>query len=259
MEALFADYLRGEDMLFKHARGISDRSGKEFHIYHEIILFLGGDAEFITEDLHIQLKEPTLIVIPGQTYHQMVIHGEQEQYYRCVLQFSDSAVPAALVETSLQKVRAVGADREIRYLFDKLIRAAKADRAHTQQVLRSVLVLLLDALAAPGDMTEVTHHQNETVRMAVDYINRHLFRPLTVRAVAQACNLSESSLSHIFKKEMYISVHKFIVKKRLIAAYHKISAGEAATVAAEECGFRDYSGFYKQYKKAFGVPPSQMQ
>jgi AraC-like DNA-binding protein len=59
------------------------------------------------------------------------------------------------------------------------------------------------------------------------------------------------------QKEMYISIHKFIVKKRLIQAHHRICAGEAVTVVAMECGFQDYSGFYKQYKKAFGFPPSQ--
>lgn len=259
MDGLFTDYLHGEDILFKHARGVSDRSGKEFHIYHEIILFLGGDAEFITEDLHMQLKEATLILIPGQTYHQMVIHGDQQQYYRCVLQFGDRAVPAELTEKSMNAVRAVTVDREIRFLFDKLIRSTNKETAYTPTVLRSVLVLLLDALTAPEDMTRVNDHQKEIVRRAVDYINGNLSQPLTVGTVARACNLSESALSHLFKKEMYIPVHKFIVKKRLIAAYHRICAGEAATVAAEECGFRDYSGFYKQYKKAFGVPPSKIQ
>lgn len=69
--------------------------------------------------------------------------------------------------------------------------------------------------------------------------------------------ISPSSLSHIFKEEMNIPLHKFIMKKRLINAYHKIQSGEKATVAAAESGFNDYSGFYKQYKKMFNVTPSE--
>lgn len=124
-------------------------------------------------------------------------------------------------------------------------------------LLRSVLILLLDVLRTPKDMSSGENHQNEMIRMAVEYTNRNLDKALTIHSIAQACNISDSTLSHIFKKEMYISIHKFIVKKRLIQAYHRICAGEAATVVAMECGFGDYSGFYKQYKKAFGFPPSQ--
>lgn len=255
MADLFSDYLYGDSISFKHARGSSDRSGKEFHIYHEIILFLDGNAEFISENLHMHLTPNTLILIPGETYHQMIIHGDPENYYRCVLQFREDSEPAELIDSSMKNVQVFAADREIRFLFDKLIRATK-ETAHTALLLRSVLVLLLDALRVPKDTPGEEHPQNEIVRMAIAYINRNLDKPLTIRSIAQACNISESSLSHIFKKEMYIPIHKFIVKKRLIQAHHRICAGEAATVVAMDCGFGDYSGFYKQYKHAFGFPPS---
>jgi AraC-like DNA-binding protein len=65
-----------------------------------------------------------------------------------------------------------------------------------------------------------------------------------------------SCLAHTFKEQMNISIHQFILKKRLVMAHHKILAGEPATKAAMECGFNDYSGFYKQYKKLFGKNPS---
>ena len=96
MEDLFSHRIYAENISFKHARGVSDRSGKEFHIYHELILFLDGDAEFISEDLHMRVKPETLIVIPKETYHQMVIHGNQERYYRCVLQFDGGDETAEL-------------------------------------------------------------------------------------------------------------------------------------------------------------------
>lgn len=252
---LFSEYIRGENFSFKHAWGSSDRSGKEFHIYHEIILFLDGDGEFITEDLHLRPEPYTLILIPSQTYHQMVIHGHPEHYHRCVLQFGQMEAVSALIEKSLNRVQAIKADRQIRYLFDKLIAAAKAENGAL--ILQSVLVLLLDSLASQTHITDDGLHQNATIRRAVEYINQNLDQPLSIGEIAQACNISASSLSHIFQREMYISVHKFILKKRLMLAYHKIRAGEAATTAALESGFRDYSGFYKQYKKAFGFPPSQ--
>jgi len=257
MEGLFSHRIHAENIAFKYARGTSDRSGKEFHIYHELILFLEGDAEFISEELHMCVKPETLIVIPRETYHQVVIHGDQERYYRCVLQFDGVEDAKEMVSRCLQHTFAVEADPQIRYLFQKMTDAAKSETPHGQQIVKAVLILLLDALMSKKEIPNESHPQNETVRLAVEYINQNLGKPLTVQEIAQACSTSPSSLAHIFKKEMYCSVYKFIIKKRLISAHHRIAAGEAATVVSVECGFPDYSGFYKQYKKAFGLSPSQ--
>ena len=38
--------------------------------------------------------------------------------------------------------------------------------------------------------------------------------------------------------------------------FEKISSGTPAVIAASECGFNEYSNFYRQYKKIFGISPS---
>lgn len=254
---LFTHRLNSDTLSFKYTRGCSERSGKEFHIYYEIILFLDGNAEFISENLHMQLKPNSLIVIPRQEYHQMIIHGNPENYHRCVLQFEETPELADLLEKGLKQVQVFEANREIQFLFDRLMQTAKEDRPHASVLLRSVLILLLDSLLTVRNVTDEEHHQNEIIRTAIQYVNKNLGKPLKLCHIANACNISESSLSHIFKKEMYCSVHKFITKKRLISAYNRIAAGETATAVAVDCGFQDYSGFYKQYKKTFGISPSQ--
>ena len=118
-------------------------------------------------------------------------------------------------------------------------------------------LLLLNEITQKNSVCTAETIQNTFVRSAVDYINNHIDEKITIGRIAKECMISPSSLSHIFKKEMNISLHKFITKKRLINAYHKIMSGEKATIAAADCGFNDYSGFYKQYKKMFNVAPSE--
>lgn len=55
---------------------------------------------------------------------------------------------------------------------------------------------------------------------------------------------------------MNIPIRKYVIKKRLILAHSKILKGELSSVAAIECGFNDYSGFYRQYKKMYDITPS---
>ena len=90
MAEIFEKYIKTNKTIFKYAKGHSVESGKEFHVYHELILFIDGDAEFVSEDIHQTVKPGTLIVIPKETYHQIMIHGNHENYCRCVIHFYDS-------------------------------------------------------------------------------------------------------------------------------------------------------------------------
>lgn len=253
MYALFSNRLNHNDVSFKHARGISERSGKEFHLFHEIIYFLGGNAEFVSEKIHINLQPQTLIVIPCETYHQMIIHDDQQMYYRCLLQFSKDLN----IFYSANDIMIIHGDQEIDYLFQKLMTASESQDQANSLLLEPVLVLLLDSLKSKRMLSNETGIHSDIVQSAIEYISRNLDKNITSNCIATYCNVSVSSLTHTFKNEMHISLHKFIIKKRLINAHHKISSGMPATQAAIESGFHDYSGFYKQYKKAFGVTPSQ--
>lgn len=257
MNQVFSQCIRTEDMFFKHGRGSSDRSGKEFHIDHEIIYFLDGDAEFVSEGLRMRLKPKTLILIPKETFHQMVVHGDQEAYYRCFIHFPDLAEFSASASKHLARIKAVKADDEIEYLFQKLIDAYELSQEDASAVLKAVLVLLVNCLGSKTEATAKEDRQSEIIRSVTQYINNNMEKRFLVSDAAAASNVSESTLSHIFKKEMNISLHQFVLRKRLMAAYHKIASGQPATEAAMECGFHDYSGFYKQYKKMFGFSPSQ--
>ena len=256
MAADFTYTLKTETVSFKYARGVSDRSGREFHPFHEILLFLDGNAEFISESCHIRPQPGMVLLIPKEAYHQLILHGEPTDYQRCVLQFSDTPELLPLIGRKLTAVSALQADGELRYLFGKLIRRAEAAEGDAALLIKSVLALLLDALPAARETDSSDHPQNERIRCAIEYINRHPDGKLPIGDIAAACHVSVSSLSHLFREEMNISIHQFILKKRLICAHQRIAAGEAASAAAAECGFQDYSGFYKQYKKLFGFSPS---
>lgn len=253
MKELFADYIKTDGITFKHARGPSVASGKEFHMFHEIILFLEGDAELITEHFHIRLQPNSLIVIPKETFHQVVINGDKNNYYRCLFNFDDITTLRPIIENSMHRQTVIHADRHIEYLFGLLTDG----RDNKDLLLPSVLSLLLSEIPLHSAQKLSDTSQNSTISAALHYINEHLCEDIRIDAIAKRCNTSPSSLSHTFKAEMNISIHQFIIKKRLIAAHQKIKSGESTYEAAISSGFNDYSGFYKQYKKMFGHPPSK--
>ena len=257
VQELFSRYVNSDTISFKHAKGASDRSGKEFHLFHEIILFLGGDAELISETVHTKLKPQTLIVIPKETYHQVVIKGDQNEYCRCVFQFFETEENSPLIKSGLQELFITESDSAVTYLFSKMIKLAKNPEVNSSSLVpNAVLSLLLDEIKAKKSI-EIDKELNDPLtKLAIDYISEKLTESIGIESISQHLNVSPSTLMHTFKKNMNIPIHKYIIKKRLILAHAKITSGEQAVTAAAECGFNDYSGFYKQYKKMFDITPS---
>ena len=246
----FEEFIKYNGITFKHAKGKSVMPGKEFHLFNEIIYFIDGKAEIITEKIHKKIAPKTLIVIPKETYHQLNIIGDAENYYRCLLNFDDSALQSSLKEISL-----FPADFEIDYLFNKLISNIK--NPNRDQLLNSVLVLLLDKITNEKTYDTADNTLDPILENCIHYIDENIGNDLSIEKLSKIVGTSRSSLSHLFKSELNTPLHRYILKKRLIVAHQKLSTGESATNVSLECGFNDYSGFYKQYKNMFGFSPSK--
>ncbi|HEY4198280.1 MAG TPA: AraC family transcriptional regulator [Mucilaginibacter sp.] len=67
--------------------------------------------------------------------------------------------------------------------------------------------------------------------------------------------LSEGRLSHLFKEQLGISVHQYILWKRIILAVSKSRKGASLTECAYAVGFADSSHFSKAFVKMFGIKP----
>lgn len=261
MEKMYSRYVKNEQITFKYAKGSSDKSGKEFHMYHEIIYYMGGNARFISENMHTPLKPNTLVIIPCETYHQLLITGPQEEYRRCVFQFLNVPGLEDLITQSMTGILLLEMNNQFQFLFNKVIALTKERHSESvnSAILQAVLSLLLSEIILNSDYDTEAAVPGTISEKSIAYINEHIAEPIAIIDIANELNISMSHLTHAFKRQMNISIYQYILKKRLVLAYHKISSGKPATQAAAECGFNDYSGFYKQFKKMFNKAPSDKE
>ena len=253
-----ARYITGAHITFKHARGDSDKSGREFHTHHEIIWFMDGQARFISEQLHAPLKPNTLILIPCESYHQLLITGPQEDYHRCVFHFLHVPGLEGLIEKSLAGVQLIQMHQRLQELFQQAIALAADPAEEVETALQAILTLILYEIVRTRSAPVQDSTADTITNRCINYVNQNISGNLCIRSIAKALNVSESYLSHAFKGSMNISLHQYILKKRLVLAHRKILDGEPAVKAAMECGFQDYSGFYKQFCKLYGQPPGSI-
>lgn len=257
MNEQFEHQVTGGGILFKQARGMRDIIGKEFHPYHEILLFKEGEAEFISEKYRQKLRPNDLILIPKENFHQFEVKNDAS-YCRCVFKFGNIDRIDALIALKMNAVRILPATEQMVQLIDKTVtdspKYRESERAVLLFCMLSLLLFEIDIAQEQGESTK--NRLCPVSREAIAYINNHLTKRLKITDIAAALHVSVSHLNHLFKEDLHIPIYKYILEKKLVLAHQKIESGVYATQAALECGFNDYSGFYKQYKKMFGHSPA---
>lgn len=106
-----------------------------------------------------------------------------------------------------------------------------------------------------GDEWKTPSHN--AIGLAIDFINNNYENPITLETVAKASYLSVNQLCRLFSEYCGTTVAKYITSKRITEAKKMLAAGKSVTETALQCGFGDYSGFIRVFKKNVGVTPGK--
>ena len=139
-------------------------------------------------------------------------------------------------------------EQAIGRIKSKLVsRMQKGEERHEEDVLSH-------AALQKGD-------KSKYVADALDYIAENLSDPdISIRSIAESIDLSESHLSHIFKKETDYTVNAYITRYRMRTAMKLLKSRKHKIYeVAEMVGYRDIAYFSSTFKKVTGVNPSEYQ
>lgn len=96
------------------------------------------------------------------------------------------------------------------------------------------------------------------VHRCMDYIDRHLQQPLTVKALAEALELSPAYVSTLFKREAGLAVSEYIRRKRVDAAQTLLRYTEFSCLEiAEYLCFSSDSHFSRVFREYTGQTPTE--
>lgn len=248
--------------IFRHGRiaqPIKDMIPLHIHNSFELLYIVSADATYGVEDRRYKLKKDDLIIIRPNIYHYIQIDSPQE-YERYNILF-DAAL-LGNIDFLPEELDVVNC-RHIPYLGELFQKMEYYYEMLGGDSFGELLPLLLQELVYNLSISGTGSKKNQyatvhpIVSGALRQINEGLFQPIKISEIAEAQYVTESYLHRLFQQELKTTPKKYIAEKRLLAAQMLLLQGMKPTKVYQECGFLDYSAFYRSYCRYFGYPPSQ--
>ena len=238
------------------------------HEKYEVLVFLSGDGSFFVEGNEYPLRSGSVMLMRAGESHCLHIKST-EPYERIGIHFDQdlfaSIDPAGdLLKPFLQ--RKLGSGN--RFFLPDLAACLQPVLALDQDTPKrtayfTILGFLLSVLAQTsaiflesGDDQSVNADLGKHYDI-IEYVNQNLDQDLSLEGIATRFFLSKSQLSRLFKRMTGSTLWDYILIKRLLLARTLIRSGESVSAACARAGFREYSSFYRAYRKRFGTSPNQ--
>lgn len=247
---------------------------KHSHDYYEFYFFLEGNVNIKISDKEYPLQYGDLVIIPPRTLHCPVIQNNEKPYRRFVFWISQdySTQLNTLSPAYNYLFQRVNQTQQYIYHYDniayntlqakvlQLIEEIHSDRYGKEaKVALCVNDLILhlnrtihEQYTKPTKDSSINLYQD-----LVTYIESHLDETLTLETLANIFFVSKYYIAHIFKDNMGISTHQYILKKRLSMCKDAMINGDNINEACTAYGFSDYSNFYRAFIKEYGVSPKK--
>ena len=251
------------DVLFYEHRTSYDTEDRVItahtHESCEIILLKEGRIRYSVEGKNYKLKKNSIIFTRPHQIHSIKVKSGDYERYNIVADLSK--IPETLYSEIPADLDVINCDgnRYLLSVFEQLdYYLESGDKQNIDVIVNNLIMEILYNINIEAGQY---HRQNfvsinPIIEAATLYIEKNL---TTVSGVEEICSnlfITKSHLHHLFTKHLQTSPKQYIAAKRLVLAQNKIRAGAKATEIYQDCGFNDYTTFFRNYVKHFGYPPS---
>lgn len=241
----------------------TDEYALHCHTIFEVYYFIGGQVSYLVEGKRYQPTPHSVLLLAPGTFHGVRVESSQ-LYERYALHFQKDALTEQRQKLLLEPFygQDIYFERADTFHLEEYFRSMlECEPSEQQQELLSIRLegllsqlVRMHRLGQPSDAAP----QSGTIEQIISYLNLSLGEQITLESLSERFFLSKNHLNCLFKQATGTTVHNYLIHKRVAAADEMIRLGTPAAVAAEQCGFGDYSAFFKAYKKIVGISPTSI-
>lgn len=255
--------MRNEKNIFYHHTYTETPKQEDFfgHIHneYELLFFYGGKADFDIGGKTYRLRKNDLLLVKPAIYHYLNILSDLKPYDRVVFNFREDDLDVNIREnlSKLGTRYSIDPESPIKYMMDALIKNESILNEEEFEFSKiSTINIIISCLShIPTDNDYRVKDSEDTFSLIVDYIDDNPEVSINSKILKDKFYVSESWISHAFKNRFGMSLMQYVNRKKILYAQQLIETGTSIKRASEICEYKDYTTFYRQYRKYLGKEP----
>ncbi|HEY8931803.1 MAG TPA: AraC family transcriptional regulator [Rariglobus sp.] len=157
------------------------------------------------------------------------------------------------------EARVLAAHAEIRGVLEDLVREGQRTGPLAAEICARLFELLLLKIEDATGAVSQGDPAQENFKRCKALIDAEAERLMTLREIAAAAGLEESSVCRLFRRYQGTSPYQYLLRRKMNLAAAFLVAGKGRVKeAAQRVGFADAYHFSRCFKTIHGVPPSEL-
>lgn len=262
-----------QDMSFSDAAPVQyvlssiEDTWAHWHKEIEILFLLSGELQITVDNTKCNLKTGDIILINSNQVHS--IKGNKDLTY--ILQFVPEVISRIYGSEELYQFNlntanvpfekdVVGSIKSILAKIGiELIRKKEGYQFYlwscvyelVGQIFRHCPYVVVKKGPKAEDLSKIS--------MIINYITEHHAEILSIKAIAEALNMSDLTLSKFFREKTGLSVLFYLQIVRINHAKSLLKTEASIIDIAQDCGFYSLPTFYRTFKKITDISPYEFK
>lgn len=229
------------------------------HPNTEILFFMKGNGFVISKEQKIKVKEYDLIII-----NKDLAHLETSSNYFEFYAIGINSLKVSFQESFFNKIIHISLDSKYSHIisnyYDLFFEEANNKKENYLKIINNLysnLIFIIQRIINVSfNKMKIDDNNSAIVSSICQMIDNYYYLPFQLSEMAKKVSLSVSSICHLFKKEMNISIIEYRINKQIEEAQNLLLVTDMTIVEiCDAVGFKDASYFTKVFKNKIGSSP----
>lgn len=247
-----------------------------YHDHYEAFYVVSGTTTYTAGEVKYKLLPGSLLLIPPYEKHQL-FPKNNTALERIAIRFSaETLKELSTLDANLGNsfnpanenyisciILKDAQQNEMLHILKGLLKETKGEAFASTLAAKTYLIqflVLVNRITMESNISETLSkglNQCSLYERIIEYVNNNYTLPITLDMLEKIFNINKYQISREFSKVAGCPLHKYLIQKRLTSSILMLKEGYSAQETAIECGFSDYSSFYRQFRSAYGVSPRE--
>jgi len=248
------------------------------HSHYEFYFFLNGTTKYVIDNQEFNLEKGDFLIIPPDQLHfpEVSLSDTNRPYERFVIWVSpnyydsirkrDDSLDYMWKKISQKKSWHIRPEIEsfqkileiLTAMMEESVKQDLSYRIAIESLFTQLLVTINRVIQNKASFQ--THNSTKDLySQIINYIHNHVKENITLEQLSNEFYVSCSYISKVFRQHLGMSVHQYILRLKLDRILYESAQGRPVSVLSYEYGFNNYSSFYRQCKKEYGVSPRELK